>query len=148
MRRPRDLWTIIRAFFIFHWYDMKLRRHPFENLYDEAIGREKDDRESPLAALDSEEASRKIETLQLSARIIRRFDLRTRPDCLPRSLMMHHLLWESGIPASLRLGVKTAPFAAHAWVEVNGETVSDYGHESKFYEDLEAPAHESEEVAA
>lgn len=46
--------------------------------------------------------------------------------CLPESLTLLTLLRRRGIAAELRIGVATAgPFAAHAWVEVDGRPVND-----------------------
>lgn len=42
--------------------------------------------------------------------------------CLTRSVVLTDLLAKQGIPCSLVIGVATAPaFAAHAWVELDGE---------------------------
>ena len=46
-------------------------------------------------------------------------------DCLPRSLAIYVLLRRQGVPATLRIGVKRFPFAAHAWVECLGEVLDD-----------------------
>ena len=62
-----------------------------------------------------------------------RFYYRRRLDCLPRSLTICVLLRRRGVPATLRIGVKRFPFAAHAWVECLGEVVDeeieDWRHE-------------------
>ena len=44
-------------------------------------------------------------------------------DCLPRSLSLFVFLRRAGFPAAHRIGVADAPFAAHAWVECDGEAV-------------------------
>lgn len=46
-------------------------------------------------------------------------------DCLPRSLALHRFLLSAGFEAAHVLGVRCDPFAAHAWVEVNGGPVCD-----------------------
>jgi len=46
-----------------------------------------------------------------------------RAKCLEQSLVLYLSLRRMGIDARLRLGVQSFPFAAHAWVEVNGEPV-------------------------
>ena len=50
-----------------------------------------------------------------------------RHTCLPRSLVLQRLLAQRGHDATLRLGVRKEGerIAAHAWVEVDGETVGE-----------------------
>lgn len=50
-----------------------------------------------------------------------------RPTCLPRSLVLWHMLRRGGAPAELRIGVSTSggQFAAHAWVEQDGIVIND-----------------------
>jgi hypothetical protein len=48
-----------------------------------------------------------------------------RPDCLTRSLALLRTLRQEGIDASICIGVRKCPFAAHAWVEAGGLTVND-----------------------
>lgn len=59
-----------------------------------------------------------------------------RISCLPRSVALWRLLRRRGLDAEIRLGVQPAGgdgLAAHAWVEVGGEPVSDPGeHFSPF----------------
>lgn len=45
--------------------------------------------------------------------------------CLEQSLALHVLLRRRGVPSELKLGVKTRPFYAHAWVEVNGSAINE-----------------------
>ena len=47
--------------------------------------------------------------------------------CLTRSIVLSRLLRRRGLAAEIRIGVRRGegPFAAHAWVEVDGEAVSD-----------------------
>lgn len=56
---------------------------------------------------------------EATSRYIRSID-----QCLPRSIAMTGLLYRQGVPASLVIGVKL-PFAAHCWVQVGDELVSD-----------------------
>jgi len=60
-----------------------------------------------------------------SVRTASRYYYRRRLDCLPRSLAIYVLLRRQGVPATLRIGVKRFPFAAHAWVECLGEVLDD-----------------------
>ena len=50
-----------------------------------------------------------------------------RASCLPKSLMLAHLLRRQGIAADLRVGVRKVAGAleAHAWVEHNGQPLND-----------------------
>jgi len=41
-------------------------------------------------------------------------------DCLPRSMALYAFLLSEGIAASHVIGVRSAPFAAHAWVRAGG----------------------------
>ena len=43
--------------------------------------------------------------------------------CLEQSLALYVLLRRRRIPAVLRIGVQPYPFAAHAWVEIDGNPV-------------------------
>ena len=60
-----------------------------------------------------------------AVRAASRYYHRRRLDCLPRSLAIYVLLRLQGVPATLRIGVKRFPFAAHAWVECLGEVLDD-----------------------
>ena len=45
--------------------------------------------------------------------------------CLQRSAACVYLLRRRGIPAQLVLGVRTFPFEAHAWAELDGQVLND-----------------------
>ena len=45
--------------------------------------------------------------------------------CLEQSLALFLSLRRAGVPAELRMGVQPYPFAAHAWVEYEGEPVGE-----------------------
>ena len=60
-----------------------------------------------------------------AVRTVSRYYHRRGLDCLPRSLAIYVLLTRQGVPATLRIGVKRFPFAAHAWVECLGEVLDD-----------------------
>lgn len=49
------------------------------------------------------------------------------PTCLPRSLVLWHMLCRHGMPAEIRIGVRKADndFVAHAWVEYAGRVIND-----------------------
>jgi Transglutaminase-like superfamily len=46
-----------------------------------------------------------------------------RVECLEQSMALYYLLRQRGIAAELRFGVRTMPFAAHAWVMHRGVAV-------------------------
>jgi Transglutaminase-like superfamily len=51
-----------------------------------------------------------------------------RSGCLPRTIVLWSLLRQRGIPADVRIGVRSdsqSEFRAHAWLEWNGEVVND-----------------------
>ena len=49
--------------------------------------------------------------------------------CLQRAAATVYLLRRRGVPAALVVGVRHEPFAAHAWVELDGRDVgTDYDH--------------------
>jgi hypothetical protein len=49
-------------------------------------------------------------------------------DCLPRSLALFRFLRAMGLPAVHVIGVRRAPFYAHAWVECHDRVVLDADH--------------------
>lgn len=51
--------------------------------------------------------------------------------CLRRSLALMHLLLRNGLTAELVIGVKTKPFAAHAWVQAEGHVLNDTVDETR-----------------
>jgi hypothetical protein len=58
--------------------------------------------------------------------------------CKERALVGHHLLRVVfGLPASLVLGVRHYPFGMHAWVEVQGRTVTDAAEHCATFEPVE-----------
>ena len=48
-----------------------------------------------------------------------------RVPCLQRSVVTARLLRQYGIEAQVVIGCRAAPFASHAWVEVNGRVIND-----------------------
>lgn len=45
--------------------------------------------------------------------------------CLERSLVLYHKLKRADVPVTLRLGARALPFAAHAWVELEGTPINE-----------------------
>jgi hypothetical protein len=48
-----------------------------------------------------------------------------RVECLEQSMALYYLLRRHGVAADLRFGVRTMPFAAHAWVMHGGVPVNE-----------------------
>jgi hypothetical protein len=63
-----------------------------------------------------------------------------RPNCLHRSLVLNSVLRAQGIPSSIRYGVRRndGRFEAHAWVEHDGEPLTEPGEVHREYEPLRA----------
>ena len=57
--------------------------------------------------------------------------------CLQRSAAATCLLRRHGIPAQLVIGTQQIPFNAHAWVEVDGQVVTDRSYMREMYVVLE-----------
>ena len=72
---------------------------------------------------------RRIRLAVEAVRTATRYYCRRRKDCLPQALTLFVLLRRRGVPATLRIGVKRYPFAAHAWVECLGEVLDDSTHD-------------------
>jgi hypothetical protein len=53
--------------------------------------------------------------------------------CLQRSAATACLLKKNGFPAQLVIGVQQLPFAAHAWVELDGAIINDKPYMSEIY---------------
>ncbi|HEX6536200.1 MAG TPA: lasso peptide biosynthesis B2 protein [Gemmatimonadaceae bacterium] len=59
--------------------------------------------------------------------------------CLEQSLVLHYVLRHGGVSSTLRIGVHPYPFAAHAWVECDGEPVNDIREHTRSYTPLPNP---------
>ena len=56
--------------------------------------------------------------------------------CLQRSAAAACLLKKHGYPAEMVIGVQQVPFAAHAWVELNGAVFGDKPYMQEIYSEL------------
>lgn len=56
--------------------------------------------------------------------------------CLQRSAVTTCLLRAYGVQAVMTIGVRSMPFLAHAWVEVDGSVVNDWPRVKQFYQPL------------
>jgi hypothetical protein len=57
--------------------------------------------------------------------------------CLQRSAVVTRLLRRHGVAAELLIGCHIAPLQAHAWVEVEGQVVSDHLEGLEFFHVLD-----------
>ena len=48
-----------------------------------------------------------------------------RVECLEQSLALYLLLRRRGVAVELRMGVRPAPFTAHAWIEYRGQPINE-----------------------
>ena len=65
-----------------------------------------------------------------------------RPTCLPRSLVLRHLLRREGYPATLHFGARKVDgrLLGHAWVALDGEVVGDASDVAEQYVSFETLA--------
>ncbi|HEX7004560.1 MAG TPA: lasso peptide biosynthesis B2 protein [Trueperaceae bacterium] len=68
-----------------------------------------------------------IEEMRRVAENIQRVALYYRPGarCLPQAVAIARLLRRQGYPVTLVIAVRRFPFAAHAWVECQGQVLTD-----------------------
>ena len=119
-RRPRFIVAAL-AFLIFLLLDLGFLLCGFPYVY--RLIRSWTSR--PRAGLP-ETVERRIVYLAVDAvRSASRCYYRRRLDCLPRALTLYVLLRCAEVAATLRIGVKRYPFAAHAWVEWRGEVLDE-----------------------
>jgi len=106
---------VARAMFLLSLVAISLRligfRNTYHRLYIEQTGADSDVPDFISEAVDV--ASRNMFVFH--------------PTCLPRSLVLWHMLRRHGSSAELHLGVRRnhGEFIAHAWVEANGRVVND-----------------------
>ncbi len=128
-KKPKDVFLILQTMLLFHVFDLSLRVWPFERVLSWVLARSRKETAHGLATGNE----RIITVMQRAIVLIRKFDWRSRLDCLPRSLAVYWVLRRRGLPSELVMGVKKDPFGAHAWVEVDGDVISDYGDEHTEY---------------
>lgn len=111
----------IQAFLVFVLLDVGFRVFGFPRVFRfvERWGRR------PVEAAPRAVQRRTVRRTVEAVRTAGRYYHRRRLNCLPRSLAIYVLLRRRGVPATLRIGVKRFPFAAHAWVECLGEVLDD-----------------------
>ena len=104
-----------------------LRRRDFTTIYDRI-------RRTPVRT--------RLRSGPAAAQICRAVDLASvfyfrRVLCLQRSAATVRLLRRHGFAAQLLIGVQQLPFAAHAWVELDGTVINDKSYISDIYSVLE-----------
>lgn len=74
-----------------------------------------------------EVTSAEMRSMRMCARQVQAAALYYRPGarCLPQAIAIARLLRRRGYPVSLVIAVRRFPFAAHAWVECDGQVLSD-----------------------
>jgi len=102
-----------------------VHRKDFAAIYDRV-------RRTSLCRRTTLEASQIIHAVDLAAAFYFRKIL-----CLQRSAATVRLLKRHGFPAQLVIGVQQLPFAAHAWVELDGVVVNDKSYMPQMYSVLE-----------
>ncbi len=112
-RRPGAL----RAFLLITRFDLVLRTRGLQRGL--ALARRLGDTESEAGwtAAQTDEVGRRV---AFAAAFYPRRAL-----CLEQSLALYVMLRRAGAPALLRIGVRPVPFAAHAWVEIDGQAVNE-----------------------
>lgn len=97
-----------------------LRSKGFSNTYKNLRALVKPNRSQPASEGDLEHFERAFSLAENF------FVMREAPkDCLPRSLALYRFFLACGATAEHWIGVRTLPFQAHAWVEVNGRVIRD-----------------------
>ena len=117
--RTRDVPTrkrfVLRALWDLIFLDLCVLRHGFRGVRDAVVS-------TPVAAGPHESIDRRIlirSVHRASIYYIRQVH------CLQRSAAVTRMLRRHGIAATLVVGTQVAPMRSHAWVEVDGEIVSD-----------------------
>ena len=118
MRKFSQSWAAVQAFLIFFALDVGILLFGFPRVYQFVQSRSR-----VPNAVGAPVRRRVICRTVEAVRTATRYYYRRRRDCLPRALTACLLLWRSGVPATLRIGVKRFPFGAHAWVECDGQRV-------------------------
>jgi hypothetical protein len=118
---------VLSAYSRLVYFDLCLARGNFRDLYEKV-------RNSPVAAsvLHADVIERVCSAVDTACIWYWKEVL-----CLQRSAATVCLLKKLGIPAQMVIGVQHLPFAAHAWVEVDGRIVNDKPYTSEMYEVLD-----------
>lgn len=104
------------------WYGFKLKK------ISKRIIKDKWDfilNEKPALKIKTEEDKELIKDFYLLLLRKMFFFNNNKTDCLTTSVALQHFLAKKGINGILVVGVKTKPFFAHAWIEVDGIIIND-----------------------
>lgn len=116
--RPRfgvDLVWLVRGLFALVHMDVLARRRGFPGVY-QAILRSRPKQPRP--------ASQRLQRILAAVQRAASFYYKRRW-CLQRSAAAAYLLRRNGFAAQLVLGAQLMPFAAHAWIELDGQVIND-----------------------
>lgn len=134
-RRPlsgRERLALLEALLLLPLARLALRTWGFQRCYAAGL---RLSRPSARFAQDAEAARQAAQSLaEIVTRANTRYALR-RETCLPESTALWWMLRRRGLPAELRLGVRTTlgHFEAHAWVEHGGRVLNDVPDIARIY---------------
>jgi hypothetical protein len=121
MSLTREEWGLfLRAWWLLLKIDWELKRRPYLEVAQG--GRQKAGKSGQGGADRKREIARVVKMVGVAARN------HVRPmTCLRQSLALQRLLWERGVEAELKFGVRKmeGELQAHAWLEWEGEPVGD-----------------------
>ena len=117
------LWRTLTAFLYLVYVDVLMRLSCFRRVYDTVC-----ETETRARSVEPASIRRTCRAMDRAARAYLK-----RAWCLQRSAACVFQLRRQGVPAELVLGVRTFPFGAHAWVELDGRILNDdLGHVGGF----------------
>lgn len=128
MRAPARF-LILEIMVAFHLIDLALRFVSLDRVL-QFVARSRPSRPDSVTPAPEEVEH----VVQKAIHLIRRFDVRSRLDCLPRALATFWVLGRQGYPVRFLMGVKKKPFGAHAWVTHGGRVITDYAKEHEEYQ--------------
>jgi hypothetical protein len=120
-RTGRRLLLVLQTFVVYVLISIGLAVWNFDSLLRFLFSRS---RRSPLrTGILADRVA--IDNVISAVRTVTRYSYRDTLDCLPRSLCVYYLLRRRGVAVEFLLGVKTFPFAGHAWVEYDGCAIDE-----------------------
>lgn len=103
------------------WAGLAATTARWQALRPELPARSDDDADSGRAGVGAAVAAGALARSYADARRV----VPARRSCVPDSLALLRCLWRRGQDAELYFGVRLAPFAAHCWVQAEGQVLSD-----------------------
>ena len=121
-----------RAYVRLLFVDFGLRYFGFQQTVTAVLKRQ-NPTENIAVPLDRERISKIVQIAQKTFRLY----IRSKTECLERSLVICYLLRQEGIPAHFCIGcTKYPPLNFHAWVECGGQIVNDLDSIKKSYKKI------------